>query len=74
MRQSLWALALSACAQAAHSVELLMNEPTILYNDVSPKLRVITKQAAFAGTEANNDQPNPIRKENIGSKRFKITR
>ena len=38
-----------AVGQFAQAIDLLMNEPVILYTDVSPKLRIITKSSAFSG-------------------------
>jgi len=49
MRPLSWAFALAALAQGAQALELLKNEAMILYSDVSPKLRVITKSSAFKG-------------------------
>ena len=42
-------VALAALATRASALQLLKNEPTILYADVSPKLRIITKSSAFSG-------------------------
>ena len=42
-------VALAALAARASALQLLKNEPTILYADVSPKLRIITKSSAFSG-------------------------
>jgi hypothetical protein len=39
---------LSVCVAQA-TIDLLQNEPILLYTDVSPKLRIITKGSAFAG-------------------------
>jgi hypothetical protein len=49
MRPLSWAFALAALAQGVQALELLKNEAMILYADVSPKLRVITKSSAFKG-------------------------
>jgi hypothetical protein len=54
MRRLSWALALATLAQVAQSIELLKNEAMILYSDVSPKLRIITKSSAFSGGNARS--------------------
>jgi len=54
MRRLSWALALAAVAQVAQSIALLKNEAMILYSDVSPKLRIITKSSAFSGLMASD--------------------
>jgi hypothetical protein len=46
--KAFWGLALLTLTQA-QNIELLQNEPIILYADVSPKLRIITKSSAFSG-------------------------
>lgn len=42
----LWMLAFASVSSA---IDLLQNEPVILYNEISPKLRIITKSSAFSG-------------------------
>ena len=49
MRDLIAFTAFVALVVGGNAVQLLQNEPTILYADVSPKLRIITKSSAFSG-------------------------
>lgn len=49
MLRGIQTLALAALISAVQGFELLKNEPIVLYNDVSPKLRIVAKDSAFNG-------------------------
>jgi hypothetical protein len=51
--KAFWGLALLALT-SAQPIDLLQNEAIILYADVSPKLRIITKSSAFSGVMPND--------------------
>jgi hypothetical protein len=54
MRDLIAFTAFVALVVGGNAVQLLQNEPTILYADVSPKLRIITKSSAFSGLLATD--------------------